>query len=192
MTTRQMMLLVAIVALILGGPQVIERLHQHFASRAAIPYLMAALCGNEFALFNERAATCRTLASKGIPWNQEGEDREVLRLCPHQLQEPEHGSWSEQAEGWEQAADMANRASARHWRRAGLYDLWGCWPMVAPVSLVVLIAVSWIYLGRLDRTCKRESTRRGGRIALLLVVMCLLPWVFHDVSCLPLFMSARE
>ncbi|AGA28542.1 hypothetical protein [Singulisphaera acidiphila] len=192
MTTRQMILLVAIAAVMLGGPQVIERLHQDGESRAITHNLMAYFCGNEASLFSERATTCRSLASKGIPWNQEGEERETLRLCPHQIQEPEHGSWTEQSAGWERAAKIAGWASTRHWWTAGLYNLWGGWPTVAPFSLITLLVFSWFFLGRLDRSSTGESTRRGSKIALLLLVLCLLPWVLQDWGCLSLFLEARE
>jgi|GEM_PF-5222002 len=191
-TTRQMMLLVAVVAAMLGSPQLIERAHQYFRSRAMIPYLMADLCGNESFLFSERAATCRSLAFKHTSWDQDGEYLETLRLCPHQLQEAEHGSWAEQAEGWERAANHARRASVRHRRTAGLYDLWGCWPAVAPLSLIAIPVVSWSLIGRPGRSRNGESTRRWSRIALILIMLGLLMWMFQDEAYKSLFLSVRE
>ncbi|WP_406695187.1 hypothetical protein V5E97_29535 [Singulisphaera sp. Ch08] len=161
MSTRQMMVAVAVVAVALGGGPAIGRLRRVCIDRANPHYLMSALCGNEYTLFHERATTCRKWESERIPWDLVTEEAETLRLCPDQRDAPAIGSWIKQADGWERAALTARSADTRQYRKARIYDLWGLWAYIdflvsidpfnqgneiAPLSLLVLFCPFWLGL----------------------------------------------
>jgi hypothetical protein len=52
------------------------------------------------------------LAKAGAPWDDPGEEAEILKCCPYSSDAPRYGSWSEQAAVWERAASRSTRGGA--------------------------------------------------------------------------------
>ena len=71
--------------------------------------MMEVFCYTERYLFEQRAATCRVWAFRGVPWGEEGEEAETLRACPFS-ETPRYPTWAEQAAVWDRAAAKARKA----------------------------------------------------------------------------------
>ncbi len=76
--------------------------------------MMAFFCEEEAKLFQSRAEACLARAKNGTPWDESGEDPEVLKLCPYPSDQRRHDSWLEQAAIWERASTRARRAAQKH------------------------------------------------------------------------------
>jgi hypothetical protein len=76
--------------------------------------MMAFFCEEEAKLFQSRADACLARAKNGTPWDDSGEDSEVLKLCPYPSDQRSHDSWLEQAGIWERASARARWAARRH------------------------------------------------------------------------------
>ena len=76
--------------------------------------MMAFFCEEEAKLFQSRAEACLARAKNGTPWDESGEDPEVLKLCPYPSDQRRHDSWLEQAAIWECASTRARRAAQKH------------------------------------------------------------------------------
>ena len=100
-----------------------------YEERANYHGLMANLCEYETALMRKRADACSVLAKSGAPWDDPGEEAEVLKCCPYSSDAPRYGSWSEQAAVWERAASRSTRCAQRHSR---MCDYCRGWSPIAP------------------------------------------------------------
>jgi predicted membrane channel-forming protein YqfA (hemolysin III family) len=76
--------------------------------------MMAFFCEEEAKLFQSRAEACLARAKNGTPWEDSGEDSEVLQLCPYPSDQRRHDSWLEQARIWERASSRARKSAQRH------------------------------------------------------------------------------
>jgi hypothetical protein len=76
--------------------------------------MMAFFCEEEAKLFHDRADACRARAKKGEPWDEPGEEAEILKICPYPSDQRHRDSWFEQAAIWERASDRAWRGAERH------------------------------------------------------------------------------
>lgn len=84
--------------------------------------LLADLAGLEADLYEERALRCMDRASRGVPWDEAGEEATMLRTGPYPWDNPREPSWSAQAEVWSRAAEKS-RATPKAFRRQS----WGGW-----------------------------------------------------------------
>jgi hypothetical protein len=76
--------------------------------------MMAFFFDEEAKLFQNRAVACLARAKNGTPWDDSGEDSEVLQLCPYPSDQRRHDSRPEQAAIWERASARARKSAQRH------------------------------------------------------------------------------
>jgi len=117
------MIAVAVLAIVLWPARYWLR-RPYYEERTKIHGLVAGLCENDAKLMMGRAHACRARADIGVPWEDAGEEDEVLKCCPYPSDGPRYGSWSEQAAVWERGARKSMRAADWHSRMCDYYEGW--------------------------------------------------------------------
>jgi hypothetical protein len=118
-TTRRMMIAVAIAAIILWlfrAPQ-----QPYDDPRSDLHDVLTAFCKGEEELMKHRAAVCADRARRGAPWDDPSEAADDLKCCPYINDVPPYGSWAEQAAVWERAAERARTAAEWHSNMSAYY-----------------------------------------------------------------------
>jgi hypothetical protein len=132
MTTRNLMIVIAILALLLW------LVHQgmrrpHYDRQADFHFFMYDLCFHEADLMKRRADACRSHARSNSPWDDTGDETRDLKCCPYLEDVPRSQSWVEQAAVWERAARKASNAAEWHSRAQEYYRGWS---PIAPPGLL--------------------------------------------------------
>lgn len=120
-TTRRLMIAVAIVALLLWPVHCIRQ-WPHYARQAQYYGMMSDLCVAESKLMQERSAACLARARRGVPWDESRLEAEDLKCCPYINDVPRHNDWSELAAIWDRAAQRADRAAGWYARMRMYYE----------------------------------------------------------------------
>jgi hypothetical protein len=129
MTTRKLMMVIAILELILCA------VHQglrrpYYDERASFHGMMSDFCVAEADLMKGRADACRGRAMSDAPWDDTSDEAQDLKCCPYPWDAPRYGNWMDQAAVWERAARKASDAARRHSRACDYYNGWS--PIAPP------------------------------------------------------------
>jgi hypothetical protein len=119
-TTRRMMIAVAISALILWPVHCLRRIPYH-ERQSSHHETLAGFCEGEEKLMRHRADVCADRARRGAPWDDSSEAADDLKCCPYINDLPRYGSWAEQAAVWDRAAERAKTAAEWHSSMSAYY-----------------------------------------------------------------------
>ena len=112
-SVRRVMYLVAALALVFWAARYMCQAPLD-TNEADYHGMMAFFCDEEAKLFHDRAHACRARAKEGEPWDEPGEEAEVLKLCPYPSDQRHQDSWHEQTAIWERASARARAGAERH------------------------------------------------------------------------------
>ncbi len=118
-TIRNLMIVVALFALVFAfGRLAVWIYRTRTYGPTFTPAAFSSLCKAESDFMKGQAARCRVQVSRGIPFDDDSELSQMLKVCPYVVDDRAEETWEAQALVWDRASARSIAASLEY-ERAG-------------------------------------------------------------------------